>query len=343
MKKYRAIDAIRGIFALLIVWHHLCPIMGIYYTMDLGNTIVLFFFVLSGFHITITWKDKIQGHCKDFIIKRCSKIFPIQWLTTLLCVVCGLNMVSIWAVPFHLTLTQSLIPFWEINFTINTPSWFLSSLFICYLFVPNILNFVNENRALFFVTLISCIICFTILVYVLPSTIGRRWLVYINPFARLMDFSIGILLGIIWSSVFHLVERVPKKNFFFTILEIVLVFSFVMVVSSKFMIALNNYPVIRYPFILLLISTFTWSYGIISKLFSNKVLSWLGSISMSIYMVHGFVLHYVSQLQEMPILGRVILTYLLVLFLSYLVNLALPYMASKFTVAANNIFNKLIY
>ena len=261
----------------------------------------------------------------------------------MLCVVCGLNMVSIWAVPFHLTLTQSLIPFWEINFTINTPSWFLSSLFICYLFVPNILNFVNENRALFFVTLISCIICFTILVYVLPSTIGRRWLVYINPFARLMDFSIGILLGIIWSSVFHLVERVPKKNFFFTILEIVLVFSFVMVVSSKSMIALNNYPVIRYPFILLLISTFTWSYGIISKLFSNKVLSWLGSISMSIYMVHGFVLHYVSQLQEMPILGRVILTYLLVLFLSYLVNLALPYMASKFTVAANNIFNKLIY
>lgn len=43
MKKYRSIDAIRGFFALLIVWHHLCSMMGIPYNMDFGNTIVLFF------------------------------------------------------------------------------------------------------------------------------------------------------------------------------------------------------------------------------------------------------------------------------------------------------------
>lgn len=335
MKKYRSIDALRGIFALLIVWHHLCPIMGISYNMDLGNTIVLFFFVLSGFHITITWKDKIHDHCKDFIIKRCSKIFPIQWLMTLLFLVCGLNMVSIWAVPFHLTLTQSLLPFWEINFTINTPSWFLSSLFVCYLITPLILKFVNRNKILFEVVLIFCIVCFTIFVYILPDTIGRRWLVYINPFARLIDFSVGILLGITWTTVSRFLERIPKKIILFTILEIVLAFSFVMVVSYKPIIALNNYPIMRYPLILLLISTFTCSYGIISRLFSNKVLSWLGSISMSIYMIHGFVLHYVSRLQEMPIWCRAVLVYILVLFMSYIINLILPYIASRFTSVAN--------
>lgn len=337
MKKYRSIDAIRGIFALLIVWHHLCPIMGISYHMDFGNTIVLFFFVLSGFHITITWKDKIQDHCKDFIIKRCSKIFPIQWLMTLLFVVCGINIVSIWAVPFHLTLTQSLIPSWEINFTVNTPSWFLSSLFVCYLITPFILNAVNRNKIFFELVLIFCIACFTIFIYILPNTIGRRWLVYINPFARLIDFSVGVLLGIIWSAFSNFVMNISRKTAIFTLFELVALCGFIVVVSFKPIIALNNYPVIRYPLILLIISTFTLSYGIISKLFSNKLLSWLGGISISVYMTHGFILHYVNKLYEIPIWGKVILAYLLVLFMSYIVNLTLPYVASKFTSAANAI------
>lgn len=51
------IDSIRGIFALLIVWHHYHPI---HYHYNFGDTIVLFFFILSGFHIAITWKDKIH-------------------------------------------------------------------------------------------------------------------------------------------------------------------------------------------------------------------------------------------------------------------------------------------
>lgn len=111
MKKYRSIDAIRGIFALLIVYHHVCGMMGISYNWNFGDTIVLFFFILSGFHITITWKDKIQGHSKEFIIKRCSKIFPIQWLMILLFVLCDINIFSDWAILFHFTLMQSLIPF----------------------------------------------------------------------------------------------------------------------------------------------------------------------------------------------------------------------------------------
>lgn len=341
MKKYRSIDAIRGIFALLIVWHHLCPIMDIPYNMDFGNTIVLFFFVLSGFHITITWKDKIQNNSKEFIIKRCSKIFPIQWFITLLFVVCGINMVSIWAIPFHLTLTQSLIPSWKINFTINTPSWFLSSLFICYLITPLILKAVNRNKMLFNVALIFCIACFAIFIYILPDTIGRRWLVYINPFARLIDFSVGILLGIVWPAFSNFVINVPRKTTIFTLFELVALCGFLMVVSLKPIIVLNNYPIIRYPLILLIISTFTLSYGIISKLFSNKFLSWLGDISMSIYMVHSFILHYVNKLYEIPIWGKMILTYLLVLFMSYIINLTLPYVASKFILAANAICKKL--
>lgn len=337
MKKYRSIDAIRGISALLIVYHHVCGMMRIPYNWNFGDTIVLFFFILSGFHITITWKDKIQGHSKEFIIKRCSKIFPIQWLMTLLFVLCDINIFSAWAILFHFTLMQSLIPFWEIYGSMNAPTWFLSSLFICYLFTPIILKFVNKSNVLFATVLIFSIILFTIFIYILPNTIGRRWLVYINPFARLIDFSVGVLLGVIWSTISNFVIHIPRKATIFTILELATLCGFMVVVSLKPIIALNNYPVIRYPLILLIISTFTLSYGFISKLFSNKVLSWLGNISISIYMIHFFILHYVSKLHEIPIWSRVILAYLLVLFMSYIVNLILPYVASKFTSAANAI------
>lgn len=74
-------DSIRGIFALMIVWHHLAEMFGIPYEFDFGNSIVLFFFVVSGFHISLGWGDKIEGREREFILKRCVKIFPLQWLT----------------------------------------------------------------------------------------------------------------------------------------------------------------------------------------------------------------------------------------------------------------------
>lgn len=116
----RPIDSIRGIFAVLIILHHYLPVINIPYHYDFGNTIVLFFFVLSGFHITLTYKDKIVGNSRRFLVKRCAKIFPLQWLTLLLFVAFGVNLKSLWAIPFHLTLTQSINPFWYINFSLNT-------------------------------------------------------------------------------------------------------------------------------------------------------------------------------------------------------------------------------
>ena len=210
MNIYRPIDSIRGIFSLLIVWHHLCPLFDIPYKYNYGNTIVLFFFMLSGFHITLTWKDKIDGHSKDFIIKRCAKIFPIQWVMTFLFVLFGINIVSLWAIPFHLTLTQGLNPLWQVNFTLNVPSWFLSSLFVCYLFTPVLLRCFNRNTKLMSVLLMLAIVLFTAFLYFLPDSIGRRWIAYLNPFYRLMDYSVGMVLGIYWNNLFGFIDKIPN-------------------------------------------------------------------------------------------------------------------------------------
>lgn len=292
---YKAIDALRGISALLIIFHHLLPMAGYQYNWDFGNTIVLFFFVLSGFHLTLGWKDKIEkpGACRKFLIKRCSKIFPIQWGVLALYLILGINIVSWWAVPFHFLLIQSIVPFWEINFSLYTPSWFLSAIFICYLFTPFLLKKAIRDSRKFILVWISVVLLFHLMLLFKPNEMGTRWLVYINPASRLLDFSMGVVLALYWQRI----KDVYKMNSIWngTFLEVIAIGGILVWMSNVYCISLNDYKVLRYPFVCFLIIAFSLQKGMVSRIFSNRFLSWLGSISFSVYMLHGFAIFLVSR------------------------------------------------
>ncbi len=317
--KYTSINALRGIFALLIVWHHFAAIFNIPYYFDFGNSIVLFFFILSGFHIALTWKDKIEGNEKTFMLKRISKIFPLHVLITLIYVVLGINLVSLWAIPFHFTLTQSLIPFWEINFTLNTPSWFLSSLFICYLCTPLLLNFARLNVRKFIFIYFSALTFYLIFLCLVDGHIGLRWIAYINPVVRLFDYSLGIILGLLWDKG-YLVGRNDLTKYA-SIFEIGALLLFFLVMRCEPIVKLNSYTALRYPIVLLLIIVFTLNKGYISRILSNKLFNWIGSLSMSIYMIQGIILYFVHLLPCMDISITVILVYGLILLFSYFTSI----------------------
>ena len=334
-KTIRPTDALRGIFALLIVWHHYAPMNGIAYSADLGNTIVLFFFVLSGYGITSSWKDRIAGRGREFIAKRCVKVFPIQWLTVLLFVIFGINMVSWWAVPFHLTLTQSAMVQWYIYFTLNTPSWFLSSLFFCYLFTPVLLKFAVRHKNTFLFLLVCAIAVFSFMIYALPDTIGRRWLTYINPGARLLDYSCGMALALYWDKIKAWIGKYPSYGC--TMAEIALIGLMFVFMLDASLFKYNRYAVIRYPVIICLIAVLNVNKGHISQMLRNKWLAWLGSISMSIYMIHGFILHFVTQI-SMPIWLKTVLTYSCIIVVSYIVEKLLSRCSKYFNAFAGKVF-----
>lgn len=328
----RPIDSIRGIFAVLIILHHYLPVINIPYHYDFGNTIVLFFFVLSGFHITLTYKDKIVGNSRRFLVKRCAKIFPLQWLTLLLFVAFGVNLKSLWAIPFHLTLTQSINPFWYINFSLNTPSWFLSSLFFCYLLTPWMLNMGNKNTKGFIIVQISVILLFTILLYVASKYIGLRWLAYISPFFRIQDFSIGMTLGFLWGKYNQHIEVCQHKVVTNTLLEILVIILISLCMTWTFLSELNPYKILRYPVIAAFIIVFTLSRGAISRLLTNRVTGWLGNISISIYMIHSFILHFTKNLMDIPTWCNVGITFALILIVSHAISRYFLPFGSKFLV-----------
>lgn len=332
----RPTDSLRGIFALLIVWHHYAPMSGIAYSADFGNTIVLFFFMLSGFGITLSWKDKIAGKGREFLAKRCVKIFPIQWLTVIFYLIFGINIISWWAVPFHLTLTQSAMLPWQINFTMNTPSWFLSSLSFCYLFTPVILKFAVKHKNTFLFLLICAIAVFSFLVYVLPDTIGRRWLTYINPGARLLDYSCGMALALFWNNIKNGVSK--YSSYGYTIVEIALIGLMFVFMLDTDLFKYNRYAFIRYPVVLGIIAVLSIKKGYVSQMLQRKWLAWLGGISMSIYMMHGFVLHFTTPIASMPLGLKTVFTYFCILAVSYIVEKGLSYCSRYFNRLAEKVF-----
>lgn len=318
---FYALNGWRFIFSLLIVLHHMPkewrPNVA---SWDFGNTIVLFFFILSGFLLTVGYKDKIQNRTvsyKDFVIKRVSSILPLQMLMTLLFVLFGINVVTYWAVPFHLTLTQSLLPFWEINFTLNTPSWFLSSIFICYLLVWPVLVFARNRRRTLLIYLLV-VLAWSVFVFLLPGSVGTRWLCYINPFARFIDFSAGVVLALYWDEIKLLFKRLRQHKLLFTLCELVIIaFVVCCFVSADFQ-KYNNYTIIRQPLICLFIVIFALGNGWVSKIFGSNMFNKLGDLAIAIYMCHGFILYFI----QIPAFENnsvsIILTYIFTILFSYI-------------------------
>lgn len=322
---YRALNGWRFIFALMIVWHHM-PIakpLGA----NFGNPIVTFFFVLSDFLLTLAYREKLLSGIvspKEFIIKRSATIFPLQWLFTLLFLIFSINVVTYWAVPFHLTLTQSLIPFWEIDFTLNTPSWFLSSLFICYLLTPIVFRF-TKKRFVYVSIFLVALLAWHVFLYFLPESIGRRWLCYINPVARFQDYGAGVLLALYWKDIEIRIQKVINGNrFVATLLELLAISLMCISMFNIPILGLNRVlgvgSVLLVFFICIFISVFCLGIGAVSQCLSNQICDKLGKTAIAIFMSHRFILYYTEPILEKSCLFYLIVSYVIIIALSFLLE-----------------------
>lgn len=330
---YLTLNGWRFIFSLLIVWTHLPnDWKGISAYYNYGNTIVLIFFILSGFLIGLKYKSHFENdlsYYREFIIKRSATIFPLQWLMTLLFSLFSINIVTYWAIPFNLTLTQSLVPFWEINFSINVPAWFLSSIFICYLLTPFVLLFSSKNSTLFISFYLSVVICWNLFILVLPDSIGTRWLCYINPLCRFIDFTMGIILSLYWKEIKKISMKLLNGKVVSTVLEIMIIVAIFICFIDESLQNFNDFTFIRYPLILLFLIIFSLSSGLLSKILSSKIFYQLGELSIAIYMSHIFVLYFIKKI-DLSSDSKIILTYIFtILFASLLVRYYCPYMQKK--------------
>lgn len=307
----KPLTSLRFFFAFMIFAHHLTFLSKSdspyfrwihEYILKEGFIGVSFFFILSGFILAYNYQDKILNgkvSNKNFFIARIARIYPLHLLCLLIAVPLTIQDVSfelsIWLKQlfFNLTLTQSFIPIRAIYFSFNSPSWSISNELFFYLVFPFLIISISRlknykyNKGLLTLFLLAL----PLLMLAIPSTYYKS-LFYVNPFFRVFDFVIGLLLFELYSKI-----KNQQRLIHYNILEVssVLLLVLFFVFHREFPLVLR-YSVYYWLPMSLLILIFSFQKGFISNFLSNRVLILLGEISFGFYMFHQLILKYFKNL-----------------------------------------------
>lgn len=226
--KYRIhqLDFLRFIMIILIMISHLDFISEIdkfnIYSSYINNPTlpVDYFFMLSGFgiFISLSYKAELDNNLLLFSVKKVKKIYP-YYVFCLLIMIPLVIIKRVEVYPFSkallltiinmivdLLLLQSTTGISSFSRSLNSVSWFLSCLFIIYIFSIiffKIINKLKTKKSLIFsfliVSLVNLIIIYLLNIIEENISIGDRIffddLVYGSPYSRVFLFIIGMILA----------------------------------------------------------------------------------------------------------------------------------------------------
>jgi len=262
-----------------------------------GGLGVTFFFVLSGF--VLTWSAREKDTTRAFWRRRFVKIVPNYVITWLLAMVLFAGAYTpAWQAITNLFMLQVWVPDFATNFSVDPPSWSLGAEAVFYAAFPLLLVLIKKiplDRLKFWVLgVIAAIFLTPALSYLTmpdsPALPGAEatstveyWFAYVLPPVRLLDFALGMLvarvvisgrwrnIGLAWSSLL-LVASYPLASFVPHLYgqRVVFVIPVVLVIAAA---AMADHE-----------GRFT--------VFRNRTMTWLGEISFAFYLVHYIVLAY---------------------------------------------------
>lgn len=315
-EKIYSYNALKGIGALFILFSHMSylsdsknPFWYIIWKnfMQYGSRFTTLFFLISGFFLAYTWKDR---NFKDYIVSKLKRIYPLVIVVFILAL--GISILfsknaeinknviigsSTWIFNIfaNIFLIKAFIPYEVTFYSFHGPSWYISVLFAFYIFGYIFLKKINSGdievkKIWLKKSLNICIITYGIelLICLIMAIIGKGslYLRYVNPWFRIFGEGLaGILLC-------EYMPKIQKKVRFFkaNIVEIFAVALFFIVYIFNNFNKLNIFSawIWTFPFGFLLIA-FKNDKGCVSKILKKKPFQFLGDISFELYMTHAFV------------------------------------------------------
>ena len=210
-------------------------------------------------------------------------------------------------------LLQSLSPYSADFFSYNGVAWYLSTyLFICIfsLYVIKLVSMCKSKK---------CVITVATVVYAVMAVVGFAltkktvpigdgfafWFTYIFPGYRILEFSLGVLLGRLYLNT---EKKECSKVVFSTALECAAVIAFIVVIKVFHKME-GIYDGICYtalftPVSLFLVAVFAMSRGWLMKLFNNPVFLWLGNLSTYTFLIHQVVIRWLKQVLDVHYSGE---------------------------------------
>lgn len=302
-KQILSLQGWRAIMMIIVVVAHL---FGINIILGGAGEAMSFFFILSGFVLSLSFGDKCLllkiSDVKGFIKKRLEKIYPLHLVMLSFCFLMYVgfaliednkgeiaNYVKYFVVDS--VLLQAWIPVKEYYMSLNGVSWFLSALMFSYfMFIPtNIAVNKIKNRSCKSVYIAMAFTFAFLATYELicKNEGVHQYYTYVFPFYRYLEFVIGMFLAEIYKE--NIETKTSKTTF--TVLEISVVIYFIVeyIVGDVFSISLGINGVISIVQVLImciLIYIFSFEKGIVSRFISSKLFLMFASISFEVYLIH---------------------------------------------------------
>ncbi len=143
-QKLQLLESLRGLAALLIVAFHATELFSLKFEQpflfslfEFGDSGVDFFFVLSGFFLAVSGFNSLgcKTAAKDFLLKRCGRIYPLYWLVSL-CIIPVYFLTPSFGKGYETDISviiQSLLLIPQSHPPVLSVAWFLSHLLFFYL------------------------------------------------------------------------------------------------------------------------------------------------------------------------------------------------------------------
>lgn len=285
----KSLASLRFVFAFLVFLHHIKILED-----AIGHA---FFYALSGFILSYVYAERISANkisLGQFLKLRLSRLYPLYFLTLLVAIPLTLDVffenTMQWWTSFlaAVLMLQSFIPNAFYYFSLNSVAWSISDLFFFYLLFPFLLRYALKlsKRSLLLFYSVSGLVILALMV-VIPESL-QHWFFYINPFLRVFDFGLGILLyKLLRKDSFQVYKSAFTYYELATIALLIFFYS-----AAEFFPKVVRYSVYYWLPITLFIGVFAQQKGAVSRLLYNRVALFLGELSFGFYLWHQLILRY---------------------------------------------------
>lgn len=339
MKRIDALQTLRAVAFLEIFLAHceLSPLLGMF-----GVSV---FVVLSGFCMGLSYIPRADalpctlGGCVRFGAARVKKLYVLHVVMTF----CAMffrgvpaSLQELGILITNLLLLQSLFSDGNVYFAFNGVSWYLSTYMIICMAAPVILRLAarvdTKKKCAVHMLLIALIMA---AVAALAGCCGdniAKWLTYVYPVYRLLDFSLGVLLG----RLFLIRERRENKTAIAAgvcaVVWTALCVKFISHIPAGYV-----YSLVFVPSSLMLVWTCANIGGAVEKLLTWKGFVHIGDMSGYMFLIHQCVIQAVlsatKQVYAAGLGASMTLLRLVWLVVSFALTLLLAQLCARITTA----------
>lgn len=287
---YKTLASWRGLLVVVIVLYH-TPILAF---TEATHMAVSLFYVMSGAMLAMR-HPTVDCSWLKWMWPRARRIYTIHWIVLALIVAAFLPMGAFkagWSLVANALLVQTWFPAREVYLSFNKPTWFLSSLLVCYACYPLLsamLSRLSLSRKWMVAVSIMALHC---VVMGMVSQEVRDWL-YVFSVVRLGEFIWGMVLGSTLTAITPgAKDRASRHS---NLLEIAVVAFAVAVIIAvgrmPWLDCCEDIAVWWIPgsLIVAMCVGLNGHEGIVGKLMLTRPMTWLGSINLEVYILSSLV------------------------------------------------------